>query len=330
MNGGKTNLNIYYSAICNMNCNYCCAGESNPNENAAIRAAIQDGSFQNYVIARCVEQQPVTLGIWGREPSLNQDLWEDFIIPILNHGDSIEGIFLSTNGLEFDYHAWADCLLNYCITHERKIKLWVQWSIDKPDCDQTIIDNLYDSINAYHTNEYFRVKFSTKSTLQAADLRTNIDGWYEWMAQLNETCNQYAEPGCDTSDIGIPPTLVRPGNYTQEDGIYWSQWEPDKFWPYNADIPTCAAGITSWIITYDGTIYDCPLKVNRTNEVPFTFTEFFEHVQQLLSQYQITYYRNWYRIYRIILSEWCWANSTLDDLDSYLRIWCNEAIVKGE
>ena len=56
MNGGKTNLNIYYSAICNMNCDYCCTGESNPNENAAIRAAIQDGSFQNHVIAHCTEQ----------------------------------------------------------------------------------------------------------------------------------------------------------------------------------------------------------------------------------------------------------------------------------
>lgn len=325
MNGGKTNLNIYYSAICNMNCDYCCAGESDPNENAAIRAAIQDGSFQNHVIARCAEQQPVTLGIWGREPSINQDLWKDFIIPILNQCDSIKGIFLSTNGLEFDYHAWADCLLNYCIIHKRKIKLWVQWSIDKPDCDQAIINNLYDSIGAYHTNEYFRVKFSTKSTLQAADLRTNIDGWYEWMAQLNETCNQYAESGCDISDLGIPPTLARPGDYTQEDGIYWAQWMIAHI-NFDVDAGLCAAGNTSWTITYDGTIWNCPLKKNKESDMPFTFQEFYEVWARLLEQHQIRFPNfSSYDLYKIILTQWCWATSTKEDLESYLRVWCNGA-----
>lgn len=331
MNGGKTNLNIYYSAMCNMNCNYCCAGESNPDENAAIRAAIQNGSFQNYVITRCQEQEPITLGIWGREPTINQDLWKDFIIPILTECESIKGIFLSTNGLEFDYHAWANCLLDFCNAHERKIKFWIQWSIDGPNCDQVIIDNLYESISAYETNDYFRVKYSTKSTLQAKDLRTNIELWNNWMANLHTVCQSMAMTGCDVSNIGIPPTIERPGNYTQEDGIYWFQWEPDKMWPFPNQISMgCAAGVTSWTIDYQGNIWDCPLKKNKTQNVPFTFEEFFEHIKKLLDNYEIVYYRNWYRIYRIILSEWCWATSTIDDLDSYLRVWCNEAITKGE
>jgi len=70
------------------------------------------------------------------------------------------------------------------------------------------------------------------------------------------------------------PTLARPGNYTTEDGIYWSYWSPDHgFSPYEQLPKTCAAGKTSWTIDYQGNIYDCPLKKNRITQTdePFTF-----------------------------------------------------------
>lgn len=323
MNGMKTNLNIYFSSICNMSCAYCAMQDNyNAEENEAIRQAIIDGSFQQHVITKCQELQPVTLGIWGMEPSINQDLWGQFITPILQSCNSIKGIFLSTNGLAFDAAIWYAPL--YAI--QRKIKLWIQWRIDGPSCDQTIIDNLYNSIRAYQDNNLFRVKFSIKSTLQAQDLRTNVVAWNDFMNTIQATCNNYATEHCDVSLVGQSPTLERPGNYTKEDGIYWGLWTHGLDFNECHTLPMgCAAGKTSWTIDYQGVIYDCPLKKNRIEPL-IDFQTFYNYIKDNFLNYQIRPYYSWYRIYRIIMANWCWATSSIEDLNSYIKVWCNGAI----
>lgn len=277
-NGMKINLNIYYSAACNMKCDYCCmpAEDNDPVKNSEIRSKIISGEFQNIIISnnwkkeiqkRLVDYdeydisilEPVTLGIWGMEPTINQDLWEQFIIPILNKYDTIKGIFLSTNGIIFDYDSWALPLLNYCNQHQRKIKLWVQFSIDGPEYSQKAVNNLLNCCRRYETNEYFRIKLSTKATLNKETLYQDIDKWYSYMAGLYDSCNRLAKQGCDVRLVGSEPTFERPGNWTQEDGIQWAKW--------HVKIPTnimfeCPAGETSFTITCDNKLYDCQLRKN--------------------------------------------------------------------
>lgn len=305
-NGMKINLNIYYSAVCNMKCDYCCmpAEDNDPIKNSEIRSKIISGEFQNIIISnnwkkeiqkRLVDYDEydtsilelVTLGIWGMEPTINQDLWEQFIIPILNKYDTIKGIFLSTNGMIFDYDSWALPLLNYCNQHQRKIKLWVQFSIDGPDYSQKAVNNLLNCCRRYETNEYFRIKLSTKATLNKETLYQDIDKWYSYMAGLYDSCNRLAKQGCDVRLVGSEPTFERPGNWTQEDGIQWAKW--------HIKIPTnikfeCPAGITSFTINSDSRLYSCQLcnqLVPELSDSLFNFTIIDNLYSELLEQNQI-------------------------------------------
>lgn len=323
MSGGMINLNVYYSAACNLNCDYCAAAESNSQENEAIRQAIINGSFQEKVIAKCEELQPVTLGIWGLEPSINQDLWNDFITPILTNCESIKGIFLSTNGILFDPAIWYAPLYQICNTQQRKIKLWVQWSIDGPNYYPEAKENLMSAIELYEYNPYFRVKFSTKSSLTADNIHNwSIDEWYDYMTDLRCECNEIANENCDILMVGNPPTLVRPGNYTKEDGIKWADWVPKLTIPEHLQ---CSAGNSSFTIDYEGTIYDCPLKRNHQDCAILDFDTFLKHAIDLYIAGEIKQ-NDWHDLYNIVLSQYCWANSSIDDLDSYIKIWGNGAV----
>lgn len=321
MNGMKINLNVYYSAVCNLQCDYCAAAPSDPQENSNIRAAIQNNTFQQYVIAKCAELEPVTLGIWGLEPSINQDLWADFITPILEECPTIRGIFVSTNGILFNPATWYAPILSICNQYQRKIKLWVQFSIDGPGTDQNAINNLISSITTYETNPYFRVKLSTKSTLTADNIRNwTVEEWTEYMADgIAAECANYWREGCDFTMVGTSPTLVRPGNYTKEDGERWVQWLPDR----PDTVPPCdgcAAGVSSFTIDYQGNMYDCQLKKNRIDSTQLDFNTFLRHATDLYLNHEIVN-NNWQKLYQVILAQYCWANSTIDDLDSYIRIW---------
>lgn len=325
MNGMKTNLNVYYSAACNLECDYCAAGASNAEENQAIRTAIQNGTFQSQVINKCQELSPVTLGIWGLEPSINQDLWEDFIIPILTDCETIKGIFVSTNGLLFDADIWYAPLYNFCITHQRKIKLWIQWSIDGPNYYPDAKTNLLKAVEHYTNDQYFRVKLSTKSSLTANNLQEwDKDEWYEYMTDLHGICYDMAQENCDVQLIGAPPTLVRPGNYTKADGLLWTNWLPKTplLLPFNMG---CSAGVSSFTITYDGTVYDCPLKKNNSTHSCIDYNTFLSHAINLFIAGEIENH-NWHELYNVVCTQYCWANSTLDNLDSYIKVWGNGAL----
>ena len=328
MNGMKTNLNIYFSATCNLHCEYCAMGDSNPLENIEIRNAIKSNAFQTKVIEKCQELQPVTLGIWGMEPTINQDLWATFIIPILESCNSIKGIFLSTNGLIFKYTDWANCLENYCTQSQRKIKLWIQFSLDNPTKAQIGTNNILSCCYQYITNPYFRIKLSTKSTFQQADLYQDIDNWYSWAASLQDLCKTIAQPGCDVSLIGQAPTLERPGNWTKEDGIRWAQWgiKADT-----SKIITCSAGINSWTIDYLGNIYDCQMKLNRNGpdaDVIPTYERYLSYVEDCIA-HDLIPAQDPAKLYRGISTQYCWAlgqKEAPERLYSYIQAWGNGAL----
>lgn len=258
-----TNLNIYYSAACNMKCEYCCMPQPEY-DNSAIRSSIISGQFYNNIIRRFGNDAPVTLGIWGMEPSINQDLFGQFIIPLLEHFQSVKGIFVSTNGILFNYQDWAEPIRQFCIDNQRKIKLWIQFSIDGPDYPQIATNNLLNCIQSYITNEYFRIKLSTKSTLNKQSIYQDIDKWYSNMSALHDICERHSKIGCDISLVGNAPTFERPGEWTPEDGRRWAEW--------HVHIPTdkiynCSAGINSFTIIYTGQVYNCQMCSNYIPEL---------------------------------------------------------------
>lgn len=250
-----TNLNIYYSAACNMKCEYCCMPQPEY-DNGAVRSSIISGQFYNNIIKKFGDESLVTLGFWGMEPSINQDLFGQFIIPLLEHFQTVKGIFVSTNGILFNYQDWAEPIRQFCINNQRKIKLWIQFNIDGPDYPQIATNNLLNCIQSYTTNEYFRIKLSTKSTLNKQSIYQDIDKWYSNMSALYDICERHSKIGCDISLIGNAPTFERPGEWTPEDGRRWAEW--------HVHIPTdkiynCSAGIDSFTIIYTGQVYSCQM-----------------------------------------------------------------------
>ena len=265
--------------------------------NSLIRRQIDNNTFPTEVRINCQELGNVTLGIWGREPSINQDKWEHFITQVLETDTSIvgqptddsipddivlyqevnvKGIFVPTNGLEFDYDTWAQPLINFCNTHQKKIKLWIQFSIDDPK-PQVAINTLLKCCDKYQTNEYFKLKLSTKSTLTNETLYQDIDKWYGGMAALKDICQRKAQAGCDVSLVGAPPTLARPGNYTKEDGIQWARWHV----PILSEDPVeCAAGNTSFTMTAFGECADCQLIKWKEDSLLLTYNIFLQQYNQ--------------------------------------------------
>lgn len=351
--GMMINLNVYYSSYCNMACDYCCipVEKNDANKNSEIRSKILTSEFQNIINSEQWKQEIqkrlagaegydtstidiVTLGIWGLEPSINQDLWAQFIVPILNHYTNIKGIFVSTNGIIFNYHSWANPLLNYCIEHQRKIKLWIQFSIDGPEYSQTAINNLFNCCRQYQTNEYFRLKLSTKSTLNKTTLYQNIDKWYSYMAGLKNTCSRLAQPNCDISLIGNYPTFERPGEWTKEDGIQWARWHV----PIRTDrICTCNAGLTSFTITCNNKLYNCQLcnEFKNVSELSehYTFTGFTDLHPIMLAQNEIIE-EDFHKLDNAISTMFCRAqhqiynqkNPSINTIPFYARILGNGAL----
>lgn len=328
----KINLNVYYSAACNMQCPYCCAGRSNPIENENIRASIVEGEFQSIVIAKCQELNPVTLGIWGMEPTINQDLWEQFIIPILDRCESIEGIFVPTNGINFNSTLWLTPLANYCNTHERKIKLWVQFSIDHQEADERARANLLNCISTYQTNQYFRLKVSTKSTLdQDTVMKYDPDEWKLYMQDLVYDCNRICKENCDIDLVGAPPTLAYPQNYHVAEGAAWGNWAVRIPGILNETkiirrMEGCTAGIDSFTIDYTGQVYDCQLKASK-GAMP-TLQQFLHCAIPLYKNHliKINGVFDWNKFYKVICSEYCPVVTTLNDLEHYILVWGNGAV----
>lgn len=324
--GMTTNLNVYYSAACNMKCEYCGAGPSNEIENEVIRAKIQSGEFQEIVKNKCRELQPATLGVWGKEPTINQDLWASFIIPILDNCDSIKCIFFSTNGLQLEPLTWLTPLQVYCATTQRKIKLWIQFSIDDPLIDTRAVQKLYDTIETYVPNEYFELKLSTKSTLTKPLSGNAYRAWRQNMSTVVNQCKTL-NTNCDIELVGSVPTLAVSGNYTQEDGrqladsglaidLLNSLKLKDKY--------GCSAGDNSFTIDCNNNVYDCLLKSNNSQQV-ITYQQFLHHAMPLFKQKKIV--RNdWNIFYKYFLSNYCWNLYNENNIDNFILLWGNNGL----
>lgn len=332
----KINLNIYYSAACNLSCTYCCMNNTKQNfTNTELRRSILNNQFQSWIISHFNNSESdteiVTLGIWGMEPSVNQDLWMQFIIPILDTFPSIKGIFIPTNGLNFNYEKWAIPLLNYCNTNHRKIKLWLQFSVDGPESSM-IANSLLHCVQSYTTNEYFRLKISTKSTFDKQKLYQDIESWYSYMGALKDLCKNMAQPNCDISLVGMPPTFERPGKWEQKDGQQWANWHVPILVEKEY---CCSAGINSYTVTCKNEIYHCQLLLNYDDfekEDLLSFERFLIVYNELLNQHLINEH-NITKLYNAISSIYCWGvgrgQGNEDDLPYYILMLGNGALQEG-
>lgn len=213
------NVDILWTASCNMACKYCFIHKDSQamNENnQAIRQAIQDGTFANNIIRKLGDQKDYLLqfSLWGGEPTINEDLFDQFITPLLDAFPRVVEVHFSTNGSQ-SLLGFAESLYNYTRLHpERHLRLNCQFSLDgpphindtnrAPDATQHSWETLKELIEYGNSrcNEQFSIFTVPKATLSQEEYTGLADGdnlyqWFkffdDWQEEVNKlNTNKYA------------------------------------------------------------------------------------------------------------------------------------------
>lgn len=339
-----TNLDIYYSDACNGNCNYCIMKNKPHNTNSNIIQALEDGSFGR-LVRQNLTPDILSLGIWGMEPSINGQYFNNFITKILDYDPYIRYIMIPTNGLSDKFYMeFIQPLLMYCKNHERKLILLLQFSLDGPP----VINDAHRGIGAtqktisniqmiYHMfpvdNGYLKIRMTTKSTLQAADLSYDPLQWWQYMNQLGILCTNNWSEKWSSDDVQIGrtcPTIEVPGNYSAQNGRDLCKWlaVPGETFNqfFSLDGKVCQAGEVSKTIDYQGNIYDCHLLVNKAINIQTIRLDFESKMNQLVAAGEaIEQDRN--KLFDAIMSIYCWATANNDMPESYIKLLGNGALL---
>lgn len=199
------NLDIIYTASCNMACKYCFIHKdavAMKNNNDIIRQALQDGSFANNIIQKMKgqEEKLLQIALWGGEPTINEDLFEPFVNDLLNNFPRIGEVHFSTNG-SHSLLGFAEALYNYTREHpKRYLRLNVQFSIDGPpsindknraeNATKTTWNTLKELIiyGNTHCDDWFEIFTVPKATLSQEEYTglADNDNLYQWLKFFDE------------------------------------------------------------------------------------------------------------------------------------------------
>ena len=327
-----TNLDIYFSDACNANCEYCIMQDLEHNNNLAIRQALEDNTFVTKV-RNILIPEVKSIGFWGREPSVNGKYFGKFITNILDFDPYIRYIIIPTNGLtDSFYKDFIVPLLQYCLTHKRKLILMIQFSLDGPpeihdkyygqgSC-QTCITNIKKICRMFpFDNKYLKLRMSTKSTLRGYELENYSPYiWYTYMLDLARSTEVFFKDYTDCKIGQLITTFEVPGNYTVSQGQSLANWR--KYLRFNESLyHSCAAGTDSKTIDYLGNLYDCHLLVNKNITQEELRTQFEITMDTLVAANEaIEQDRD--KLFNAISSIYCWG-ATDKRLDSYIRLLGN-------
>ena len=340
MNGLKrmiiSSLNIYFSDACNLNCSYCCMQNKIHNNNIFIQQALQDGSyFQN--IKPYITKDIKHIGIWGMEPSINGKYFNEFITTILNYSPYIRYITIATNGLGNIYEYFTLPLMEYVIKNKRKLKLWIQYSLDGPQfltdshyyagAYNTILQNIQISTIPWHSNSqnYLKCRITFKPTFMPQDWYIDPNIWYTWRDNLHWNLNIYEYYNLINCEIITPiaPTFAHGFNYTKNDGEAFARWKIEQ--PLLTH--TCGAGLNSITIDCQGNVYDCPLLCNRQDiNQQLVRLNFDNKMDELIANNEVID-QDRDKLFQVLMSNYCFAVDNINDLTNYIRLFGNGALL---
>lgn len=245
-----SHIECIFVGSCNLSCEYCCI-HKNPKEmhsyNNTIRKAIKDQTFQNNIKKQFeTNKEHITgLSLWSGEPTLNADLAETFLEPLLDFFPNLTDFMFSTNailGYEKGIAPYIKFFHRYAEQHQRVIKLLIQFSLDGPaeytnktrnypNAAEIITQTIHNTVKATNTycKNYFQVEVTTKPTVPAHFWPYMLEGnnllnWYKFFNKLTAELVEIIEPDtkirlCTAQE----PTLVTPYDYTKEDGINFAK-----------------------------------------------------------------------------------------------------------
>ena len=244
-------LSFHWSSDCNMACKYCYIEKEKScmaSYNREIREALRDGSYAESVksIMASRQYEIENLSLWGAEPTINGDLFKNFIYELLDFFPNVNSFMFSTNalvGAERIYRDFFEPLINYANEHQRKMKFELQLSLDGPpefnddSRHEGAAKNTMDTAKLMAErfpadSPYFSLSIITKPTLDISYMRIMnengpqmFDWYYRFFNDLHDEVSKIAQgkPSLTVNMCGIP-TLVDPGYYTKQDGIDFAAW----------------------------------------------------------------------------------------------------------
>ena len=333
------NLNIYFSDICNLSCKYCCLRNQQHNTNTLICEALQNGSFLQH-IRNNLSSETISLGIWGMEPTINGQYFQNLIYQILDYSPYIKYISIASNGISNSlYTNFIIPLINYTTLHKRKIKLWIQISLDGPadimikHCNHNIYNQVVQNLKYICTMypktylPYLRLKLTIKPTFQPEDWYINPQIWLNWRNNLYNDLNHLIQNNKNFIDIRsiatVLPTIEHGNTYTKEDGKAYAQWKM----PIKMYAQTCAAGIESKTIDYNGILYDCPMLKNKQDINEQTFQSILDNkIDELITKQEISSLNDTKYLKMLITSNYCPVMDNINNIDNYFRLFGNGAL----
>ena len=241
-----SNIDIFFSSICNMNCQYCYIEKEKKklfDNNEKIIEKIKNGTFVKNLIINCPEEinNVESISLWGMEPTLNAEYFELLFKQLIENFPNFKECMFSTNS----FLGWEKLrLFTETVQNNNKnekFKFVIQFSIDGPEwinensrlkgATQRTLDTIYTLCDNIPENLNYNLILQTKPTLDVFYMKKMV----EQPSLLEDYCNFF-----DTLEktaynkvknkekvklyLGGSPTLVDPGEHTIEDGKIFAQW----------------------------------------------------------------------------------------------------------
>lgn len=236
-----TNLSLYFSSDCNMACKYCQINKHKPcmaANNDEMREKMLSGEYARNIIERFKPLRDTinSISLWGMEPTINGDLFCEAAFPLLDEFEHVESLMFSTNSwLGFlRIYDFIGALDAYNRSRNRNIRLDLQVSLDGPawinDASRRkgTTDNTLDVIRKLVTqlphDLTVEVYLHTKPTLDVSFMREMVADnaklleWYHFFDHLQTEMAALCDNPHIRLELAQTPTLVNPGEHTQEDG----------------------------------------------------------------------------------------------------------------
>lgn len=239
------NISLYFSSDCNMACQYCEVNKHKPcmaANNRIIRQKIETGEYVKNVIARLGHLKMNEISLWGMEPTINADLFEKLIDPLLCHFVDVNTIMFSTNS----WLGWNRiklfilALQKFNAENNRAVNLSLQMSLDgdawindksrKQGTTVNTLKTIRDVVDYTPKDLNYNLRITTKPTLDVEYMRMLngdsdlLHGYFQFFDKLQSDMLARNKNNHIKLELNQRPTLVNPGHHTVEDGRTFAEF----------------------------------------------------------------------------------------------------------
>ena len=232
-------IELFSSAICNLNCKYCYIPKDKVKMSQVhnlIIEKIKNGRFISQ-IKDLVGDDLTSISHWGTEPTLTLSMFKKFYTDILNEFPKFKTVSMSSNFMT-DPNILINFINDFPKT-DRQIKFKIQISLDGPawitdynrvnGSAETIVKNTIEFVKNVKVPDNYFVELGFKPTHDANVISDLSNKFLNFLSYCEFFDNVIYEVSSNINNKSIflnrncQPTVVVPGQYTKQDGLNYSK-----------------------------------------------------------------------------------------------------------